>query len=82
MASSKKAWANSDRARSARRACEEFARVTGQDMGDELRDIVHDLAANLMHLWHEEGGDAYDLVRVASDHFQVEYEHEEFGEDE
>lgn len=73
---------NATRAESARMACKAFARVTGQSMDDEFRTVIQDLVTNLMHLCHEDGGDAYDMVRLASDHFQAEYEEEEFGEDE
>lgn len=77
-----RSWTNADRARSAKRACETFARITGQDIGEEFRTVIQDLVTNLMHLVHEDGGDAYDLVRAASDHFQAEYNEEEWGEDE
>jgi hypothetical protein len=75
-------WTNSDRAKSARRACETFARIVGQDMDDEERMVVQDLVTNLMHLCHANGGDAYEMVATAGRRFQEEYELEEFGEDE
>lgn len=72
---------NADRAKLAKRACEAFASRTGQDFGEEFRDVVVALMANLMHLWHDDGGDAYRLVDEASDRFQREYEAEEYGEE-
>lgn len=77
-----RSWTNADRARSAKRACETFASVTGQDMDEEFRTVIQDLVTNLMHLVHEDGGDAYEMVESAGRRFQEEYEEEEYGEDE
>ena len=75
-------WTNKDRAGSAKRACETFARTTGQDMDEEFRTVIQDLVTNLMHLVHEDGGDAYDMIDTASLRFKEEYDAEEWGEDE
>lgn len=76
-------WTNKDRAKSAMRACEVFASSVGLNIDDgELRTAIGDLVTNLMHLVHEDGGDAHEMVQAASDRFQEEYEEEEFGEDE
>lgn len=75
-------WTNADRAKSARRACEAFARIAGMSMADEERVVCQDLVTNLMHMCHADGGNAYEMVEAAGRRFQEEYELEEYGEDE
>ena len=41
---------NEDRAGWAEVACEAFAEITGQDMENDLPEIIGDLIANLLHL--------------------------------
>lgn len=63
---------NKERASWARLACIEFCRSTGQTWDAEPADVMVDLVANLMHLWHEDGGDADDMIRRAANHFAFE----------
>jgi NTP pyrophosphatase (non-canonical NTP hydrolase) len=68
---------NEDRAGWAEVACEAFAEITGQDMENDLPEIIGDLIANLMHLANQNGMSVEDRLENARMHYDAEIEEEE-----
>ncbi|QOI57935.1 hypothetical protein [Rouxiella badensis] len=66
---------NRARAALAAQALTRFA----SDTGEPLRDIVTDLLANMMHLFHVfelDGGELQRLLEIATGHFEAELDEE------
>lgn len=63
---------NHDRAVWALEACKTFGKLTGQNYGEELDDIIGDLMANLLHLANENDIDPMGRVAAALEHFTCE----------
>jgi NTP pyrophosphatase (non-canonical NTP hydrolase) len=68
---------NEDRAGWAEVACEAFAEITGQDIENDLPEIIGDLIANLMHLANQQGMSVEDRLENARMHYDAEIEEEE-----
>jgi NTP pyrophosphatase (non-canonical NTP hydrolase) len=68
---------NEDRAGWAEVACEAFAEITGQDLENDLPEIIGDLIANLMHLASQNGMSVKDRLENARMHYDAEIEEEE-----
>ena len=68
---------NEDRAGWAEVACEAFAEITGQDLENDLPEIIGDLIANLMHLASQNGMSVEDRLENARMHYDAEIEEEE-----
>jgi hypothetical protein len=68
---------NEDRAGWAEEACATFAEITGQDMGNDLPEIIGDLIANLLHLANQQGMCAEDRLENGRMHYEAEIEEEE-----
>jgi NTP pyrophosphatase (non-canonical NTP hydrolase) len=68
---------NEDRAAWAEVACEAFAEITGQDMEDDLQEIIGDLIANLLHLANQQGMCAEERLENGRMHYEAEIAEEE-----
>jgi len=68
---------NEDRAGWAEVACEAFAEITGQDLENDLPEIIGDLIANLMHLASQNGMSVKDRLENARMHYDAEIEEAE-----
>lgn len=68
---------NDDRAGWAEVACEAFAEITGQDMEDDLPEIIGDLIANLLHLANQQGMCPEERLENGRMHYEAEIAEEE-----
>jgi hypothetical protein len=68
---------NEDRAAWAEDACATFAEITGQDMENDLQEIIGDLIANLLHLANQQGMCAEDRLENGLMHYTAEIAEEE-----
>jgi hypothetical protein len=68
---------NEDRAGWAEVACEAFAEITGQDMENDLPEIIGDLIANLLHFANQQGMCAEERLENGRMHYDAEIEEEE-----
>jgi len=68
---------NEDRAGWAEVACEAFAEITGQDMENDLPEIIGDLIANLLHLANQHGMCAEGRLENGRMHYTAEIEEED-----
>jgi hypothetical protein len=68
---------NEDRADWAAVACEAFADITGQNMEEDLPEIIGDLIANLLHLANQQGMCAEDRLENGRMHYDAEIAEEE-----